>query len=48
LPEEIEEISLNVRQCQRMADCSRDDQDKRSWQALADKWRQMLAKLTPR
>ena len=48
MPEEIKEISLNARQCQRMADCSRDDQDKRSWQSLADKWLQMLARLTSR
>ena len=39
---DTDEISLNARQCQRMADSTRDEQDKQRWQTLADKWRQML------
>jgi hypothetical protein len=42
---DIDEISLNARHCQRMADSTRNEQDKQRWQTLADKWRQMLANI---
>lgn len=43
--QDTDEISLNARHCQRMADSTRDQQDKQRWQTLADKWRQMLANI---
>ena len=43
--QDFDEISLNARQCQRMADSTRNAQDKQHWQMLADKWRQMLANI---
>ncbi len=44
--QDTDEISLNARHCQRMADATRNEQDKQRWQTLADKWRQMLANLS--
>ncbi len=41
--QDTEEISLNARHCQRMADSTHNEQDKQHWQRLADKWRRMLA-----
>lgn|GEM_PF-3629897 len=43
--QDADEINLNARLCQRMADATRNEQDKQRWQMLADKWRQMLANL---
>jgi hypothetical protein len=43
--QDFDEISLHARHCQRMADSTRNEQDKQRWQMLADKWRQMLANI---
>lgn len=43
--QDIDEIGLHARHCQRMADSTRNEQDKQRWQMLADKWRQMLVNI---
>ena len=45
ITQDTDEISLHARHCQRMADSTVNELDKKRWQMLADKWWRMLDSL---
>ena len=39
---ENEELRFNAAECERMADATKDEQDKRAWAAMAEWWRRLI------